>query len=436
MWRPKFLSHLGGRFGRGVFWNLLGTIFSQGSMFLTAIVLARVLGKEVFGEFGMIQSTLLTVTSIAQLATGVTATKYVAEFREADKERAGRVLGLCSVMTVATGIAATIMLLIGSPWLSEHVLAAPRLATSLGISAAFILFSVMNVYQVGALAGLESYKSITLYGAVLGVVHLVLCGLGALLWGLEGAVGGMAISALMRWTAYAAVLRREMDKQGIRINRHASLQEGRVLYKFALPAALTGLTSMPAIWMGNAFLVRQSDGYAQMGVYSAANNIRLLLLLLPVLLNNVGMSVLNNKFGSKDGEGYRGLFYANAKVTAVLAIGGAVVMMAFSSVIPGLYGMEQSSASDKLILILSLAIIPEALSVSLYQLIQTREKMWLSLFLVALPRDLTMIGLAALLIPLWGGIGWAAAYALGWLVAFAVIVFLVSHSISQQSFKP
>lgn len=435
MRRTEFLSHLGGRFGRGVFWNLVGTVFAQGSVFITAIILARVLGREVFGELGMIQSTLLTLTSIAQVSTGLTATKYVAEFRDADKARAGRVLGLCSVLTLVTGATATVLLVVSAPWMAEHVLAAPHLAVSLAISAAFVLFSVMNGYQIGALAGLESYKSISVYGALLGVAHLAVCGLGAMFWGLHGALVGMAVSALLRWGVYGLVLHREINKQGITIQRKEGLKERDVLYRFALPAALSGLTAMPAMWMGNALLVRQPDGYSEMGLFIAANNVRGLLIMMPTLLNNVGAAVLNNKFGNKDSDGYFGLYSANVKVTAAIALIGAAMMAMLSGVIPKWYGMEPSASSTWLILILSVAIIPEALAVSLYQLIQTSERMWISFFLVALPRDLSMICLAIILIPMWGSVGWALTYTLSWGIALAVIVALVFRFKSQLKLR-
>lgn len=422
--QSKLVGFLRGRYARGVFWNALGTLFAQGSTFLTAVLLARLLGKEVFGELGMIQSTLLTLASISQVSTGLTATKYVAEFRDTDKARAGRVLGLCSVLTLATGVVATVLLLISAPWLAEHMLAAPHLAVSLAISAAFVLFSVMNGYQIGALAGLESYKSISVYGALLGAAHLALCGLGAMLWGLHGALGGLSVSALLRWGVYGLVLRREIKKQGITMKRQEGFKERAILNRFALPAALSGLTAMPAIWFGNVLLVKQVEGYSEMGLYTAVNNIRALMLMMPVLLNNVGTAVLNNKFGNKNDVGYWGLYSANIKMSGLLALAGAVVMILLGDIIPVWYGMKPTDSSLNLIVILSAALIFEALAVSCYQLIQTKRKMWTSFFLVSLPRDLSMIGVAIVFIPIWGASGLGAAYASAWVVAFFVITAL------------
>lgn len=424
MRRPAFLSHLGGRFGRGVFWNLVGTLFAQGSVFLTAIILARLLGKEVFGELGMIQSTLLTLTSIAQVSTGLTATKYVAEFRDADKARAGRVLGLCSVLTLATGVAATALLLISAPWVAEHMLAAPHLAVSLVISAAFVLFSVMNGYQIGALAGLESYKSISIYGALLGAAHLAVCGLGAMLWGLHGALGGMALSALLRWGVYGLALHRETAKQGITVQRRDGLREREILHRFALPAALSGLTTMPAIWLGNAFLVQQPNGYAEMGLYSAANSLRMLVLLFPILLNNVGLSLLNNRRGGNDLLGYKEIFWVNIRVTLIAVLVGSFVMVVMGSSLLHMFG-KNFLAGYSMLLILMLSTVPEALAVATAQVIQSQEKMWHSLLIVAIPRDALLACLAYALVPIYGGVGLASAYAISWFVALVAVIVLV-----------
>lgn len=424
MRRPVFLSHLGGRFSRGVFWSLIGTGFAQGSMFLTAIILARMLGKDVFGELGMIQSTLLTFSSVAQIATGVTATKYVAEFRDADKARAGRVLGLCAVLTLGTGLAATVLLAVGASWMAEHLLAAPHLAVGLSISAAFVLFSVMNGYQVGALAGLESYKSISVYGALLGAAHLALCGLGAVLWGLHGALGSMAVSALLRWAVYATVLRREIDKQGIVIQRREGLRERKILYRFALPAALSGLTSMPAIWLGNAMLVRQPDGYAEMGVYSAANNLRMLVLLFPLLINNVGLSLLNNTRGGNDLLGYREIFWANVRVTLLATLIGALTMAALGAPLLHMFG-HNFSMGYSILLILMLSTVPEVLAIAGAQVIQSQEKMWHSLLIVAIPRDVLMVSLAYVVVPVYGADGLAWSYSVSWIVALAAVMTMV-----------
>ena len=85
---------LPGRLITGVGWNLVATVFNQGSTFVIAILAARILGRLAFGEYAMVVSTLVTVTGFAQLATGYTASECVEEFRSSDKVRTGRSPGV------------------------------------------------------------------------------------------------------------------------------------------------------------------------------------------------------------------------------------------------------------------------------------------------------------------------------------------------------
>jgi O-antigen/teichoic acid export membrane protein len=421
MFAPSLL--LSNRFSQGFIWNVVGALFTQGSVFLTTIILARLVGKEQFGQFGMIQSTLLTLTSIAQVATGLTATKFVAEFRDVDKEHAGRMLGLCSVLTLVTGTLATVLLIISAPWLADHVLKAPHLSTGLVLSAAFVLFSVMNGYQIGALAGLECYKNISIFGAVLGSAHLVVCWGAAVLWGLNGGLAGLAISALLRWGVYSAVLRREISKHGITIRRREGIRERESVLKFALPAALSGLTATPALWLGNAFLVRQPDGYSEMGTYTAVNNLRIMVLFLPVLLNAVSSSILNNHKGKGNLDAYRATYIFNLRAAIISATIGAGLMCVLGEWVMQAFGRDFVGASvAPIIFLVAASVIVEAAGSAAYQLITCHGIMWVSLCLIVLPRDFLMVLAAYYLTPLYGAVGLAGAYTLGCLITLVMVL--------------
>ena len=56
------------RFQSGVFWSVTAALASSGFNFVLNIAIARLLGRETFGQFGIVQSTIATVSGIAQLA--------------------------------------------------------------------------------------------------------------------------------------------------------------------------------------------------------------------------------------------------------------------------------------------------------------------------------------------------------------------------------
>src|SRR5262249_48607419 len=153
------------------------------------------LGRQVFGEYVMIQSTALTLGNIAQLAMGYTATKHIAEFRSIDRDRAGRILGLCSFASMTVACIAATALLAGGSWLGREILHAPQLGFGLTLAAGQVLFCALNGYQTGALAGLEAYEALGCVGIISGTVYLIMCVATGWGGGLNSLLLGLSLSA-------------------------------------------------------------------------------------------------------------------------------------------------------------------------------------------------------------------------------------------------
>ena len=134
---------------KGTALNFIAVVFNQGSTLFVNIIVARLLMKQGFGEYAMVQSTLLTVSMLLQLATGYTASKYIAEYRSIDPERAGRIMGVCTIVSVAMAAVGTILLIAMAPWLADTMLKAPHLAVALIIGSGFLIFSSINGIRQG-----------------------------------------------------------------------------------------------------------------------------------------------------------------------------------------------------------------------------------------------------------------------------------------------
>src|SRR5216683_7526188 len=87
LWDRLEASPMGYRLARGAFWSLVGTVLSRGLGLAAGIFVARTLGKEGFGQFGIIRGTVEMFGIFAGFGLGLTATKYVAELRQTDRQR-------------------------------------------------------------------------------------------------------------------------------------------------------------------------------------------------------------------------------------------------------------------------------------------------------------------------------------------------------------
>lgn len=404
------MPNLRARYKSGTFWNAIAAVMTQGSVFLANLILARLLGQTAFGEFSIVYVTMFAASSIAQVATGVTATKYVAEFRDVDKRRAGHVLGLCSLISLVGGAAMSLLVVVAAPWLASRVLNAPHLAAETAVGAGYLWFTAITGYQQGALAGLESYRRLAQVSLIHGAVHVGVIAISAYLWGLMGTVIALVCSAALRWLLFNAVLRVEARRLGITINHRNAIKERQIVQRFAVPAALAGFSSLPVLWLANALLVQQPGGYAQMGLFSAANSLKNLVLFLPALTNNVGQALLNNQKGWGDQRRYAKVFWINTAATVLLLIVVAAGVALAGQPLLRLYG-PGFVAGYPILAVLLLAAVLDGMATATYQVVQSQERMWLSLFGIAIPRDLTLLA-AAYVLTTHGGLGLGAAFAI------------------------
>ena len=75
------VGSLRARLVSGAAWSLLGSAASQVVAALTSIYVARLLGKDTFGELAMVRSTVQMFGVFAGLGLGLTVSKCIAECR-------------------------------------------------------------------------------------------------------------------------------------------------------------------------------------------------------------------------------------------------------------------------------------------------------------------------------------------------------------------
>src|SRR5262245_6149757 len=140
-WRRLEASPLGYRLASGAFWSLWGGVLSRALNVFASVLVARILGRETFGELGTVQNTVAMFMVFAGFGTGTTATKCVAEHRVRDPQRAQQIITLSSAVTLVTSGVGAITLFILAPWLAKKSLSAPHLTETLQVASLLLLAS-------------------------------------------------------------------------------------------------------------------------------------------------------------------------------------------------------------------------------------------------------------------------------------------------------
>jgi O-antigen/teichoic acid export membrane protein len=398
----------------GILWAGAAAVFSQGSVLLSSVVAARLLGHDGFGELAVLQSTVAMLGGLAGMGLGTTATKFVAETSGREPARTGRILGLCAAATAVTGLLFAAALVLGAP-AAARLFHAPAIVSQLRLGGLYVLFFTLNTFQLGALAGFSAFPALARIGLVQGLLGAALLALGAWAWGLTGAALALGLSAAASWAQHQRALHLECARHGIRLSYRGLGGELDVLGGFAFPAALSGVLGGLATTGATALLVRQDGGLREVATFNAANTIRIVVLFVPALVTRVSTPLLVRLRGGRDTAGFRRTFWRFLWANTALAGVAAAALFVLGPWLLALYGRGFVQGRGALGLLLA-AAVAETLSVAFFQTLYSHGRIWLHLAIMALWSAL-LVGATWRWAPSHGASGLAAAYLVAWGVA-------------------
>ena len=362
------------RIAKGSFWLLIGSVFSRGVSVIISIVIARLLGQTFFGQFGIIQSTILMFSTFAGFGLGMTSTKYVAELRYSDPKLAGNIISSTNMIASIMGLLFTIMFLLLAPFIAAKVINAPFLIDEIRIGSVMLFFSALNGAQTGALAGFEAFNDIAKINIKVSLIYLPLQIASTLLWGLEGAIIGLGANYFTQYIFNYRVLRKIANLYNIEIKYFTkSLGNITYLWKFSLPAVLAGILVNPVMWYCNILLVRNVNGFNEMAIYNASMQWQGVILFIPMAISQIALPLFSNV--QYDKNNFIKVIKYNLILNVTVASIIALLFSIFSKLIMKVYGNEYADANLVLILLSFTAVLIAANNV-IGQAIAGLGKMW------------------------------------------------------------
>ena len=369
-------SPLALRFLGGAAWSTAGTVASSGISLVTMMFVAHLLGKETYGQFIIVQSTLGMVGVFAGFGIGAAAIRYVAELRSRDKERLARILLLTERATLVFGFIATVALALMSGVIASAVLNSPGLTTPLSIAAISIFFSALAGYQMSVLIGLEAMRPLaigTAIGAISGVPVMLVS---ADMYGLNGVAGAMVVNAIILAGISRFQMADQLQRFSIAREVYGCYREWRVLSDFAMPALLAGLLITPAHWVCQAMLANTPSGYAELAVLGVAMQWFNAILFLPSVTGRVVLPILTEHISNKNHADAKRLLLFAIVSNAVVTVPVAILVALFSTWILSLYGAEfQNGSFSMVIAVMTAALL--AVQTPIGNMVAAVSRMWL-----------------------------------------------------------
>lgn len=402
---------------QGTFWMSLGSVVSGALMSLASVLLARLLSQSEYGEFGMVKSTIDNFLIFASMGIGLTTTKYISELKDTNKAQASRLLGTALGLVLPLSLAVALLLAGSSNYLATVVLGNANLQLPLVLGGFTLVFVAVNGTQLGALLGLQAYRSNAVSTSLQGLFLFAGLSIGAYSGGVTGALVGNLIGIVLVSVLLQFLLRRETAKQGLQISFKNFRQNAKIIYKFALPASLSTFIVAPTLWILNSMLVNQPAGYAALGLYSAVLIFGMAIQLFNGAIGNALLPLLLSKTEAvspaKAFFNYFGPWFISIGMALPLLLLPELV----SLVLGHKYPIEQVLPVLALVL-LSTFIIANRGGIARELIVQNR--MWLSVFSMG---QWAMTTLAAFyFLKDAGAVGFAAALAIGYALNYLLLM--------------
>lgn len=343
---------------RDAFWAIFGNIIGKGLALVAGIIVARFLGKDIFGEYGIIRNALMSISIFSTFGLGYTATKYIAEYKNSRPEYIKLIIRYSRNITLITSGLMALCVLLFANQIAETLLGSKHLTKPLQLVALWIVFNATTTTQIGILAGFGEFKGLARINTIIGVITFITSAVFTYFWKLNGALIATLVTQILNWFLNYLLLRRKIPL----IAEHK--ENGSILLKkillFSLPVALQEALYSITAWLMSLLLIKLSN-YGQLGLYSATMQWHAIILFIPAILRNVILSHLaesNNDVNRFDRVFNYALIF-NFSITFIIVL----IIYFLSGFIATLYGSTYEGIVSLLQLALLISIINSVINV-------------------------------------------------------------------------
>ena len=274
------------RLVRDSFWAVFGNGIGNALMLISGIVIARFLGKDLYGDYGLVKSTMFYVASFATFGLGLTSTKYISQcVSTSDKCARGIVKDSISITLLFSGFIALLLIFFAKPislYVGDEKLIQPFRYLSI-----IIMCRALTTTQIGLLAGFKKFEKIARNSVYSGLFLFCLCIPFTYFFSLDGALMSLLLSQIFNSIINHITIKKLLNT----LPSEMYYSRKKELIKFSFPIALQESSYTICNWAAIIFLTKFSSS-GELGLYTAAAQWNAIITMIPGLLGNVILSYL------------------------------------------------------------------------------------------------------------------------------------------------
>lgn len=405
------------------FWAVFGNGIGSGLLLLSGIIIARLLGKEVYGEYGFVKTTMFLMASFASLGLNYTSTKYIAEACTKSRAYIKSYAQDALLITFISSCFVAFLLFVFSNDLASY-LEEPKLKIAFRVLGGLIILRSYSYTLAAILAGFGAFRSLAINNVLSGIVMLFLCYPLTYLYGLTGAFCALVAYQIYNVISNMVSYREQCRKYSTQIRCH-KIKE---MILFSLPVSFQEISYAICNW-GGVLLITKLSTLGELGIYSATTQWNAIIIFIPSILSNV---ILSHLSGTEGETQHSHVVKKMLKINLICAIIPFSVVYLLSNIIVSFYG--PTFEGMKVVLrTMILSTIFSCCSKVLYSEFIAIGKTW-SAFLARCAQDIILLSFGYILIR-HSDFSAALAYAIATVVAslFYLLVLIALYKTNMQT---
>jgi len=294
---------------------------------VSTLVQARELGSVGFGKYGAVLTTLGLFSVVAQASLGAAASTLIAHSGAKSGKARNEVSQAIIRLLLLFSVTGVLFLNLVAPSVADRIYKAPDLVIDFRIGSLALAVVAFQSVIDGFLAANRLFSERNRLPIIQSATFLLLAASLTGLLGVPGAVLAYAGGAVVA-SAYGSFVLARVEVPFWPQFEGPEIKIYVMVIKFLTPLVANNIVVLAASWWISVWIARGVAGFGDLGAYTLAVQMRLLVLTAPFFIQSTFSPILSHCSGDNDVAGLQATFESCARMSIGLSVifGGAVII--------------------------------------------------------------------------------------------------------------
>ena len=278
--------------------SIAGMLISRGLVFISWILVARIISTDDYGTIGLVRSTFNALLAFGNFGLGMYATREISRIND-DRALCSAKISFLLNFGVLFNLVAGFIIWVASNYFLKNNIATSGFLDLFNSAYLIIPFALMSLLLNGIISGLEKYRKLAMLNSIHGLITFSLLLVSSIFGSITDIANAFFGSYAVAFFLYMNLFRKTVILSSGK-SQVSYKNECASLAKYCLPGFLAGLLYIPIRWICEIMIYDTPNGAEQLGLFYAAQIFNVLFIMFAYNLSLPIFTRLTKGDASKD----------------------------------------------------------------------------------------------------------------------------------------